>query len=165
MLLTYLRPARPDDCETIQVVHTFSVRYACEHYYDNTVLNAWLARINKDAYLKAMNEKILWVAEYKGNIQGFFQLDLEEGDLDALYVHPFVHRHGLGTAMLQRAEYIAYQSGLGLLKLYASLNSVMFYELNGYERLGACELMLNPQISVKGELMRKYLNSETVIEA
>ena len=52
----------------------------------------------------ALPNKALWVIEYKGHVQGFFQLDTAEAQLDALYVHPFVFKQGLGTALLQRAE-------------------------------------------------------------
>ncbi len=162
MFLTHLRPARADDCRDIHAVHRFAVQYTCNNYYNDTILTAWLALLSEQGYLDAMQDKTMWVVEYKGNIQGFFQLDLASAELDALYVHPFVHHMGLGTAMLQRAEKIAFDAGLGLLKLYASLNSILFYEINGYEKLGACELLLNPEVAVQGELMRKFLTAETV---
>ena len=95
--------------------------------------------------------------DYKGHIQGFFQLDFREAQLDALYVHPFVHNQGLGTALLQRAETLAAAAGLGLVKLYASLNSVAFYQINGYQSLGEAALPLNNTVTVKCTLMRKYL--------
>lgn len=97
------------------------------------------------------------MVEYRGTIQGFFQVDFKEAQLDALYVHPFVHNHGLGTALLRRAEELAHQAGLSFLKLYASLNSVPFYRLNHYESLGSAVLQLNKDVKVKCELMRKYL--------
>lgn len=84
-------------------------------------------------------------------------MDLVEAQLDALYIHPFVHNQGLGTALLQRAEDVASRAGLGMLKLYASLNSVKFYEINGYTSLGECALPLNREVTVNCLLMRKYL--------
>ncbi|MBR3425153.1 MAG: GNAT family N-acetyltransferase, partial [Neisseriaceae bacterium] len=105
----------------------------------------------------------VWVIEYKNHIQGFFQLNLSKSELDALYVHPFVHRQGLGTAMLQKAEQIAFNSGLGFLKLYASLNSVRFYEINGYQKISDYDIHLSPQVSVQVALMRKYLHEDEII--
>lgn len=158
-LLTVLRPATPADCEHIYNAHEYSVQYTCRRSYDETVLQAWRALLSPDSYLDTIADvnRELWVVEYKGHIQGFFQLDLREAQLDALYVHPFVHNQGLGTALLQRAEEIAAKADLGFLKLYASTNSIGFYKLNGYESLGACELPLNRQVSVACELMRKFL--------
>ena len=93
----------------------------------------------------------------KGLIQGFFQVDFKEAQLDALYVHPLFHNLGLGTALLSRAEEMARNVGLSFLKLYASLNSVPFYRLNRYESLGTAVLQLNKTVRVECELMRKYL--------
>ena len=163
MFLTHLRPARLDDCADIHSAHEFSVRYACEHYYDDNILQAWLERLSMDSYTEAIAHRTVWVIEYKNHIQGFFQLNLPRAELDALYVHPFVHRQGLGTAMLQKAEQIAFNSGLGMLKLYASLNSVRFYEINGYKKISDCEVHLNPKVSVPVSLMQKYLHESDII--
>lgn len=158
-IITYLRPARLDDCEHIFNAHEYAVRYTCARSYDTTVLAAWLALLSAQSYADTLRnpDKALWIVDYKGHIQGFFQLDLREAQLDALYVHPFVHNQGLGTALLQRAETLAADAGLGLLKLYASLNSVAFYQINGYQSLGEAALPLNRTVTVKCALMRKYL--------
>lgn len=158
-LITILRPATPSDCEHIYNAHYYSVEYTCARSYNNRILEAWMALLSPDSYLETINspDKTLWVVEYKNHIQGFFQLDFKEAQLDALYVHPFVHNKGLGTALLQRAESLAQEAGLGFLKLYASLNSVGFYKLNGYESLEGAILPLNPEVTVSCELMRKYL--------
>lgn len=158
-IITYLRPARPEDCEHIYNAHCYAVQYSCARKYDNRVLTAWLSLLNIDSYLETMAnpDKALWIVDYKGHIQGFFQLDLREAQLDALYIHPFVHNQGLGTALLQRAERLAMDEGLGLIKLYASLNSVPFYEINNYQSLGECALPLNQEVTVLCLLMRKYL--------
>ena len=63
----------------------------------------------------------------------------------------------LGTALLSRAESLAHQSGLGILKLYASVNSEKFYLLNGYTPLGDAVLPLNPSVGIECRLMRKFL--------
>ncbi|MDO4696137.1 MAG: GNAT family N-acetyltransferase [Neisseria sp.] len=158
-ILTILRPAQPNDCEDIYNAHEYSVQYACRHNYDEAVLKAWLDLLSPESYLDTIANlrRELWVIEYKGHIQGFFQLDLEEAQLDALYVHPFVHKRGLGTALLQKAEDLAIQENLSFIKLYASLNSVNFYLINGYEILGDAVLPLNPNVTVGCKLMRKYL--------
>ncbi|WP_274584906.1 GNAT family N-acetyltransferase [Neisseria leonii] len=158
-LLTILRRATADDCEHIYNAHEYAVQYTCRRSYDEAVLAAWRALLSPESYLDTIADphRELWVVEYKGHIQGFFQLDLKEAQLDALYVHPFVHNHGLGTALLRRAEELAAKADLSFIKLYASTNSIGFYKLNGYESLGAAELPLNREVSVDCELMRKYL--------
>lgn len=159
-IITHLRPARTDDCEHIFNAHEYAVRYTCARTYDNIVLTAWLALLSPQSYADTLQnpDKALWIVDYKGHIQGFFQLDLREAQLDALYVHPFVHNQGLGTALLQRAEELALNASLGFIKLYASLNSVAFYRINGYESLGEAALPLNPHVTVNCALMRKFLH-------
>lgn len=158
-LTTVLRPARASDCEDIYQAHLYAVRYTCSSTYNETILAAWSVLLSPQSYLDTMadSHKALWVIEYKGHVQGFFQLDLNEAQLDALYVHPFVFKQGLGTALLQRAEKIAFEAGLSFIKLYASLNSVPFYELNDYSVLGEAALRLNTDVTVSCQLMRKYL--------
>lgn len=163
MFLTHLRPARLEDCPDIHSAHEYSVRYACEQHYNEKVLQAWLSHLSMDSYIEAIKTRTIWVVEYKNHIQGFFQLNLPKAELDALYVHPFVHRQGLGTAMLQKAEQIAFNSGLGSLKLYASLNSVRFYELNDYQKMDNYEVHLNTEVSVQVVLMQKYLHENDII--
>ena len=158
-ILTLLRSAQPADCDDIYNVHKYAVQYTCRHGYGPKVLEAWRELLTPESYLETLSDpkRELWVAEYKGNIQGFFQLDLKEAQLDALYVHPFVHNQGLGTALLHKAETLAVKAGLSFIKLYASNNSVSFYRLNGYDSLGKAELRLNPSVTVGCELMRKNL--------
>lgn len=158
-LITVLRPATVEDCEYIYHAHLYAVQYTCRRSYDEQVLAVWSELLSPDSYIETINspDYIVWVAEYKGNIQGFFQLNLQEAQLDALYVHPFVHNHGLGTALLQRAEELALQKGIDFIKLYASTNSIGFYKLNGYESLGAAVLPLSRKVAVNCELMRKHL--------
>ena len=157
---TLIRPAVPSDCEHIYNAHRYSVQYTCRRSYNESILEAWSKLLSPADYLDAIRDPNyeLWVIEFKGSIQGFFQLDLKTAQLDALYVHPFVHNRGLGTALLTRAEEIVAHAGFGFMKLYASLNSVAFYKLNGYQSLGEAILPLNRDVSVKCELMRKYLD-------
>lgn len=156
-----LRPAISQDCEDIHSTHLHAVQYACIRSYNEQVLKAWESLLDLDNYFETLADprKALWVVEYNDRIQGFFQLDIKEAQLDALYVHPLFHNQGLGTALLCRAEQIAAAAGLSFLKLYASLNSVPFYLLNHYESLGEAVLQLNQTVQVKSVLMRKNLSA------
>lgn len=158
-LITRLRPACTADSDDIYNVHRYAVRYTCLESYDREILDAWLALLSPAHYPAAIrsSSKAVWVIELHERIHGFFQLDLAQAQLDALYVLPFVHRRGLGTALLQRAEALAAEAGLGMLSLYASNNSVPFYLLNGYRALGDATMPLNRRISARCQLMRKHL--------
>ncbi len=158
-LITQLRRATPADCFDIYTVHRLAVRYTCLTSYTPEILEAWLALLDQDSYQAAITskDKELWVIEYKNKISGFFLLDLQRAQLDALYVHPFLHHLGLGTALLQRAEALMLKADLSILSLYASANSTSFYTLNGYETLGEAVMPFNAKISASCTLMRKFL--------
>ncbi|MDO4434626.1 MAG: GNAT family N-acetyltransferase [Alysiella sp.] len=157
--LTYLRPAQYDDCAAIYYVHRHAVRYTCLQSYDEQIMHDWLQLIDQDIYTDTIDasDKTLWVAEFQGRIQGFVQVDFQEAQLDALYVHPFLHNKGLGTALLQRAEQLAADNNLSILSLFASKNSIPFYRLNGYDSLGKAAVPINPKTKIKCQLMRKFL--------
>lgn len=154
-----LRPAQPEDSLAIHQVHRYAVRYTCRESYDEQIMQDWLHLISQDIYTESMSciDKVLWVAEFHDQIQGFFQVDFQEAQLDALYVHPFVHRQGLGTAMLNKAESLAIAANLSILSLYASHNSVPFYLINGYQSLGKAVMPLTHQTKINCQLMRKFL--------
>lgn len=158
-LITRLRTATLDDCTAIYNVHRLAVRCTCLNSYNTTIMQAWLELLNLESYQSALviPHKALWVIEYKNRISGFFLLDFQAAQLDALYVHPFLYGHGLGTALLQRAEKLCVQADLSILSLYTSPNSVSFYALNGYQSLGEAVMPLNQRVSADCMLMRKFL--------
>lgn len=158
-LYTFLRQAKAEDCPAVYQVHRHAIRYTCREAYDENIMQEWLALIEQDSYISSINsaDKTLWVAEFQGKISGFFQIDFKEAQLDALYVHPFVHRQGLGTAMLQRAETLARAANLSILSLFASQNSIPFYQLNGYTSLGNAIVPINQQAKINCQLLRKFL--------
>ncbi len=156
---TRLRPATLEDCSAIYELHRLAVRYICLKSYNPAILSVWLELVHPEIYQPVIHddEKPLWIIEYNGIISGFFLLDFQEAQLDALYVNPCVHGHGLGTALLNQAEKVMLAANLSMLKLYASTNSVTFYRLNGYTVLGETVMPLNEQISARCTLMRKFL--------
>lgn len=158
-LPTLLRPARAEDCPAIYDVHRYAVRFTCLQSYNETVLNAWLPLLDPRIYAEALSNaaKELWVIEYRNRLHGFFQIDLERAQLDALYVHPFVHKQGLGTALLNRAEERMAKANHSIISLYASENSTPFYLINGYESLGNAVMPLNETVNAGCRLMRKHL--------
>ena len=107
-LITRLRPACTADSDDIYNVHRYAVRYTCLESYDREILDAWLALLSPAHYPAAIrsSSKAVWVIELHERIHGFFQLDLAQAQLDALYVLPFVHRRGLGTACCSAPKHL-----------------------------------------------------------
>lgn len=159
VFITHLRPAHASDCAAIYQAHYYAVRLICAQSYDSIIRQAWLNLLNEDSYLNSINQThtAFWVAEYHGEVMGFFQLDLQKAHLAALYVHPFVQKNGIGTALLQRAETLTLHANAGALSLYAPPNALAFFRLNGYQTLSEAFLPLNENVKIPCRLMRKYL--------
>ena len=60
---------------------------------------------------------------------------LDGSEVRRVYVHPLRQRQGLGTMMVRSLEAEARRRGLTRIELQASLSSVAFYALLGYQEL------------------------------
>ena len=75
-LITHLRPAKHEDCNTIYELHRLSVRHTCIKSYNQEILDAWLSQLNPNGYAAALDNphKTMWVIEYKNRIGGFMSI-------------------------------------------------------------------------------------------
>jgi putative acetyltransferase len=137
-----VRRAKPDDAHGVAVVHRRAVHELAAEAYDDEVLEtwsppadderveAWADKLDRDED----DESVAFVA-VDDRVLGFADVAPDEEYLRAVYVDPEMSRRGLGRALLRQAEWAATQAGAERLTVDASLNSVEFYEKNGYERL------------------------------
>jgi len=72
-------------------------------------------------------------AEDEGGLVGYAMVDLELGEVDAVFVDPAHQGRGVGRRLLRALEEMAAAHGFGHLFLTASLNAVPFYRSAGYE--------------------------------
>ena len=92
----------------------------------------------------ARDETVLVVAKLHGRIVGSVQLGVDmppnqphRGDIKKLLVHRAARRHGLGGALMQRAEAEAKARGRTLLVLdTASGDAERIYQRGGWQRVG-----------------------------
>jgi putative acetyltransferase len=78
----------------------------------------------------------MYVAERDDRIAGFAQLNVERGEVEAVYVSPEDVRTKVGSALLDQLETVAMHRGVRTLTLKSTLNAERFYLRQGYERLG-----------------------------
>lgn len=131
-----IRAARPSDNTAISRVQVEAIHALCQSHYEPRQLEAWAARRTPEFYARVLESQELFVADEDGAVVGFGQLDLESGQVMAVYVAPEAARRGVGTAILRHLEEMAKMHGWYLLHLTASLNAVPFYEQMGYEAVG-----------------------------
>lgn len=131
-----LRLATPADGEALVEVHVASIRELGPAAYDPEQVEAWAANKRPDRYPLEDESTHAVVAEAdreSDDIVGFGWVDLEAGEVTAVYVHPDHARQGVGRAILEHLETAAREAGLESLGLTASVNAAPFYERFGYE--------------------------------
>lgn len=132
-----IRPAKLTDSARIAATHQASIEALCSENYSPQSIAAWVAALSPDIYASAINEKVMIVAEDKGEILGLGILDLERKEISAVYVHPRVKGKGVGRQLLLELEGIASKHGVAELTLCATLNAADFYSHFGYISNGA----------------------------
>ncbi len=95
------------DCDGIFAVHTEAIRQLCKVEYSQSQLAAWAGRLTPSGYLPAMGKNVFLVAERNGQIAGFAEFAVSEGEIVAIYVHPRHARQGVGSALFRSLEEIA----------------------------------------------------------
>ena len=142
-----LRPARADDGEAIVDVHVASIRELGKEAYDPDQVDAWASNKHPGRYPLEDETVHTVVAERRTSgtgetdepeadatrLAGFGWVDLEKGEITAVYVHPEDTHRGVGRKVVGELERAARAAGLESLFLYASLNAREFYERLGYD--------------------------------
>ena len=154
-----IRKARPEDRDAICRVHRTAIAEICRAHYAPHAIAAWTGRLFPDIYLPVIAAHHFIVAEHEDMVVGFAQLDVAASAIEAVYVDPRHTRHGVGTALLGALEAHARGSGLTVLHLEASLNSVRFYEACGFSGVADALHELTPGIAIACVVMRKAIGA------
>ena len=129
-----LREAKPGDTDAVLAVHRAAIHSVTTDRYTDEEVAAWAAaQDDSDQYPVGEDSQYIAVAETADDgVVGFVGLDLMDGVLETLYVHPTVQGDGIGTALLTHAEDTLRDHGHRVCVVAASLNAVPFYRQRGY---------------------------------
>jgi putative acetyltransferase len=154
---TRIRAAVAADAEAVWRVHTTSIRALCAGWYTEHEITVWTGRLMAEAYHRAIEAHVMVVAERDGDgdIVGFAELDVERGEVVAVYVLPSVAGRGIGSELLAHLEETARAAGLCRLSLCASLNALAFYEHRGWRAGDREKHRLTPGVAVDCVRMEK----------
>lgn len=114
-------------------IHTSAVREILSKYYTPREIRQWLGSLRPEGYEYSIESKECVVAEYRGKVIGFGQMDCKNALIEAIYVLPDYVRRGIGTKILHTLEGKAMGSGVTVLQLCSSLYAVPFYENAGFK--------------------------------
>ena len=146
----HIRPATPDDLAAIERI----VKDAYTHY---------VARIGAtpgpmlDDYPARVAQGVVHVLESQDEVQGVIVLIPEPACmlLDNVAVAPLAQGKGYGRALMQWAESVARQAGLGQIRLYTQ--EMMTENIAIYRRYGYVETHRAQEIGLNRVFMKKTL--------
>ena len=152
-----IRRATLDDRQAIYEIQRAAILETCRRSYPEEDVTVWAGLLSPDSY-HAIRDRYFIVAEREGRIEGFGQLDEQEGEVEAIYVSPSASGRGAGSAILQHLEERARQCGLQELKVRSTLNAESFYARHGYQHLALIRYRLVPSLMLNCVEMRKRLS-------
>jgi putative acetyltransferase len=96
-----IRDYQDTDCEALAEIFTRAVRQIARRDYSPAQIAAWAPETRDlDKFAALRSTRPTFVAEYKGQVAGFTDLN-GEGHIDMFYVNPDFQRRGVGSAMLR----------------------------------------------------------------
>jgi putative acetyltransferase len=153
------RRARPEDAGEILSIKRTAIEDLEHWQYSPEQVDAWKP---EDSYLDTFEEAIdddrfvVHVGERDGDIVGYGALNVPDERIDAVYVHPDHHGHGVATALVKQLELSAQFQGIETIDIVAARNAVPFYESVGYWRLDD-EVTTIEDVDVVFVRMRKHV--------
>lgn len=151
-----IRRATLDDRQAIYEIQRAAILETCRRSYPEEDVTVWAGLLSPDSY-HAIRDRYFVVAEREGRIEGFGQLNEQEGEVEAIYASPSASGRGAGSAILQHLEQRARQCGLQELKVRSTLNAESFYARHGYQHLALIRYRLVPSLMLNCVEMRKRL--------
>jgi GNAT superfamily N-acetyltransferase len=130
-MVIIIRKATTADAQDIFDVRFAAIRDQCKNYYPESALDAWTSGSPSERF-RADVEQRFYVATVNNAVIGTGMLDLDSGQLDAIFVHPLYLRQGVGRAIVSFLENIARINSVNRLKLESTLNAATFYRNLGF---------------------------------
>lgn len=126
-----VRKATLEDAQGIFDIRIAAIRDQCKNFYPEPVLGAWTSVSPSDRFRSDV-EQHFYVATVGNCVIGSGMVDLNSGQIDAIFVHPQHLRQGVGRAIVTYLETLARLNGLRRLKLDSTLNAAPFYRSLGF---------------------------------
>ncbi|MEW5910593.1 MAG: GNAT family N-acetyltransferase [Thermodesulfobacteriota bacterium] len=128
-----IRRASVGDKIGIFDIHSLSIEKLKETpFYKEDLIDTWLDSISINSYDSVLFTHEMIVAEIDDVIVGFGQIDLKKGMIDSLHVSTPVLGDEVRRKILDGLEKRAIEQKTEALVLFTTLDSVPFYEKNGY---------------------------------
>lgn len=128
-----IRCAIGSDASLISDLVRNTIRISNAADYPASVIERVVDNFSADAILKLMDSRIVWIALRCGEALGTASLD---GDMArTVFVSPAAQGHGIGRRLMQTVETAAFDNGMKVLRVPASLTARNFYARLGYSEV------------------------------
>lgn len=127
----HIRKALGADAQRVFDIRNQAINHQCLGHYAAADLRAWTDGSLSEYFVELL-ERTGHVAMIGDQIVGSGMLDLESGQIDAVFVDPAYMAHGVGRRMINHLEQLARQAGLSRLILDSTLNAADFYRRCGF---------------------------------
>jgi len=129
--LISIRKADENDAQAVWDIRNDAINSQCTGHYPPELLGIWTAGEMTDQFVKTVAERF-YVATLDDHVVGTGMIDLESGEVGAMFVHPSRMRTGVGRRILTYLESLALEAGLAHLSLESTLNAAPFYRACGF---------------------------------
>lgn len=144
------RHIRPEDYADVGRIFFCAVHEGTNHVYSLAQRTAWGGlTIDLPRWKERLTTLAGFVAEVDGEPVGFITVDLT-GYIDLAFVLPSAARKGVGSALLARAEHLAFIQGATDLTAAASLAARPFFEKHGWG------VLKEEQVERGGVILKRY---------
>ncbi|MFS1288769.1 GNAT family N-acetyltransferase [Pseudomonas piscis] len=126
-----IRKAHGGDAQRVFDIRNQAINHQCAGYYPVADLQVWTAGNLGQSFIEWL-ESNGHVAVIDGQVAASAILDLESGQVDAVFVDPAYMGRGIGRQMMDYIEQQALQAGLSHLILDSTLNAADFYRQCGF---------------------------------
>jgi len=151
-----IRDYQDSDCQALADIFSRAVRQIARRDYSPAQIMAWAPQTRDMAEFDAScHAKPTFVAEYKGQVAGFTDLNAE-GHIDMFYVNPDFQRRGVGSAMLRFVTARAQGERFKRLHGEVSITARPVFERHGFKVLAYQTVETNGQ-SLGNYRMEKLL--------
>jgi len=132
-----IRNISPDDVNEIITVHKKSVYGLCKEFYSQEQMRIWTDlfkhKFSNEGIKDANNVGIVAIDNNK--IIGYGFINLNDKEVNGIYLIPEFTNKGIGKMILSKLESIAQDHKLNELTLNSTLNAVHFYRECGYKKI------------------------------
>ncbi|SIQ77611.1 Ribosomal protein S18 acetylase RimI [Shewanella morhuae] len=132
-----IRKATKDDAQACWDIRNAAINKGCSGFYDAGDLLIWTEGELTEQFSRIVAAHFYVAEQFSVNTQlktvvGSIMLDEPYAQLEALFVAPDAMEIGVGKALLQFIETMAFNQGIAQLRLESTLNAVDFYRHSGF---------------------------------